>query len=55
MAFNGQYPFFDQGRKYRNVNEYFKELMIKKLTIPSNKRSNSLVSLIEKMLIKDKD
>jgi serine/threonine-protein kinase ULK/ATG1 len=56
MAFNGQYPFFDQNRKYRSVNEYFKELLVRKLVIPAqHKRSPVLVSLIEKMLIKDKE
>lgn len=54
MAFNGQYPFFDQSRKYRSVNEYFKELNLRKLVIPKNNRSETLVNLIEKMLTKDK-
>jgi hypothetical protein len=55
MAFNGQYPFFDQNRKYRSVNEYFKELLVRKLVIPLGyKRSQALINLIEKMLIKDK-
>lgn len=56
MAFQGKYPFFDQNRKYRSINDYFKELMISKLKFPENhKRSATLVSLIEKMLNKDKE
>lgn len=47
LAFGGQYPFFDQGRKYRSVNEYFRELMIRKLVIPKDQgRSEELVKLI---------
>jgi serine/threonine protein kinase len=54
MAFKGEYPFFDQGRKYRSINEYFKELKIRKLIIPPNNgRSEDLVDLIKKMLCKD--
>ena len=34
MAFEGKYPFFDQNRKYRSINDYFKELMISKLKFP---------------------
>lgn len=36
MAFKGEFPYFDQGRKYRSINEYFKELKVRKLTIPPN-------------------
>jgi serine/threonine protein kinase len=39
MAFKGEYPFFDQGRKYRSISEYFKELRVRKLIIPQNNRS----------------
>jgi serine/threonine protein kinase len=39
MAFKGEYPFFDQGRKYRSISEYFKELKVRKLIIPQNNRS----------------
>jgi serine/threonine protein kinase len=24
LAFHGEFPFFDQGRKYRSINEYFR-------------------------------
>lgn len=56
MAFNGKFPFFDQGRRYRNINEYFKELDLRKLKFPEqHNRSPELVNLITKMLEKDKD
>lgn len=34
MAFRGRFPFFEQGRTYHSINDYFKELMIKKLIFP---------------------
>jgi serine/threonine protein kinase len=54
MAFKGEYPFFDQGRKYRSVAEYFRELKIRKLIIPNNHgRSPDMIELITRMLAKD--
>lgn len=56
LAFKGKFPFFESGRTYHSVSEYFGELMIKKLTFPPNhNHSPELVHLIEKMLIKNKD
>lgn len=34
LAFEGKYPFFDQGRRYRSVGEYFNEMKLRKLVIP---------------------
>ena len=54
MAFGGKFPFYDEGRKYRSVNEYFKELKLRKLMIPKGfDRSAELIDLIERMLSKD--
>jgi serine/threonine protein kinase len=54
LAFRGEYPFFDQGRKYRSINEYFRELKVKKMVIPEHHdRSPELIDLIKRMLDKD--
>lgn len=56
MAFRGRFPFFEHGRTYHSVSDYFHELMIKKLVIPkNNNRSGELLNLIVKMLEKDKE
>lgn len=56
LAFKGKFPFFENGRTYHSVSEYFKELMLKKLSFPTHhNRSADLVHLIEKMLTKNKD
>lgn len=56
MAFRGRFPFFEQGRTYHSVHDYFKELMIKKLVFPQkHTRSEELIRLIQKMLLKDKE
>ena len=47
LAFGGKYPFFDEGRKYRSMNDYFREMRLRKLVIPSNNgRSAELIDLI---------
>ena len=56
MAFRGKFPFFEQGRTYHSIADYFKELMIKKLIFPTkHHRSKELVDLISRMLQKDKE
>ena len=55
LAFRGELPFFDQGRRYRSINEYFRELKIRKLIIPEmSGRSPELIHLIKRMLDKDR-
>lgn len=46
MAYEGKYPYYDKNRQYRSVSEYFAQLKLLRLAIPSNNRSDYLNQMI---------